>query len=64
MLAGDMDTKTLTVIFAAVVGAVFFVIGLFRVSLPRQKRWILAYTALCFFVYGALEYFGVIHLES
>jgi hypothetical protein len=32
--------------------------------LPRQKRWVFAYAALCFFIFGALEYFRVIHLES
>lgn len=59
-----MDTKTITGIFCAVAGLAGLFVAVFRTSLPRQKRWIFAYMALCFFVYGALEYFGIIHLES
>jgi hypothetical protein len=59
-----MDTKTFTGIFCGLAGTASLLFGFLRASLPRRKRWIFAYMALCFFVYGALEYFGVIHLES
>jgi len=42
----------------------FVFIAVLRTSLPLQKRWMLAYAAFCFFVFGGLEYFGIIHLES
>ena len=59
-----MDTKTITGIFCAVASLAALLVALLRTSLPRQKRWIVAYMALCFFVYGGLEYFGIIQLES
>ena len=59
-----MDTKAITGLFCALAGSALLLFALFRASLPRQKRWILAYMAVCFYVYGALEYFGVIRLES
>ncbi len=59
-----MDTKIFMGIFAVVVGSAFVILALARKSLPRQRRWIFAYLGVCFFVYGALEFFGVIRLES
>jgi hypothetical protein len=59
-----MDTKTITGLFCAVAGSAGLLIALFRTSLPRQKRLIFAYMGVCFFIYGALEFFGVIRLES
>jgi hypothetical protein len=59
-----MDTKTFTGIFCGVAGIASLLFGLLRAGLPRQKRWIFAYMALCFFAFGALEYFGIIRLES
>jgi hypothetical protein len=59
-----MDTKTLTGIFCALAGTASLLFGILRTSLPSQKRWLFVYLGLSFFVYGALEYFGMIHLES
>jgi hypothetical protein len=59
-----MDIKTSTGIFCAVAGTASVLFGILRPSLPSQKRWPLVYLGLTFFVYGALEYFGMIHLES
>jgi hypothetical protein len=59
-----MDTKTVTGIFGALAGAASLLFGLLRVGLPRQKRVVFLTLAVSFFVYGALEYFGIIHLES
>src|ERR1043166_6187204 len=58
-----MDTKTLNgiVCFIFVLSSLVVVIAVPR--LPRQKRLLFAYMALCFFVFGGLEYFGIIHLE-
>jgi hypothetical protein len=59
-----MATRTITGIVGAFAGFAFLLIAVFRTSFPRQKRWVFAYTALCFFVFGELEYFGIVHLES
>lgn len=59
-----MDTKAIAGICGAVIGIAFLLVGALRTSMPRRRRLIFAYTAVCFFVYGALEYFGIIHLES
>lgn len=58
-----MDTKAIVGIFGLVAGTVFILIALLRSSLPRQKRFILVYTGVCFYAFGALEYFSIIHLE-
>jgi hypothetical protein len=59
-----VDTKTLVGVFGAIAGTAFLIVALFRTSLPRQKRLMLAYAALCFYAFGALEYFGIVRLES
>ena len=59
-----MATQTITGIVCAVTGFAILLLAVIRTSFPRQKRWILAYAAFCFFVFGGLEYFGIIHLES
>ena len=59
-----MDTKTIVGILGLIAGIAFMLIAFLRSGLPRQKRLIFVYAALCFFVFGALEYFGIIHLEA
>jgi hypothetical protein len=59
-----MVTRTITGIVCAFAGLAFVLVAVLRTSLPRQKRWMFAYTAFCFFVFGGLEYFGTIRLES
>ena len=59
-----MDTKTITGIFCGVCGVASIIIALVANRPSRQKRWIFAYMGVCFFVFGGLEYFGIIHLES
>jgi hypothetical protein len=59
-----MATRTITGIICAVAGVAFLLVALLGTRLPRQKRWMLAYTAVCFLVFGGLEYFGIIHLET
>ena len=58
-----MDTKVFMGIFGAVVGSAFVIFALARKSWPRQKRLLFVYLGVCFYVYGALEYFGIIQLE-
>ena len=60
----NVETKIFAGIFGAVVGSAFLVFALARKGLPRQKRLILAYTGVCFYVYGALKFFGIIRLEA
>ena len=59
-----MDTKTLVGALGAIAGTAFILVALFRRNLPRSKRLMLAYAGVCFYAFGALEYFGIIHLES
>ena len=51
-------------IFGAVVGSAFVICAFSRKGLSRKRRWIFAYVGICFYVYGALEFFRVIRLES
>ena len=59
-----MDTKTIVGIVGLVAGTAFILIALLRTSLPRQKRLMFIYASVCFYAFGALEYFSIIHLES
>jgi hypothetical protein len=58
-----MDTNVFMGILGAVVGSFFVMFALARKSWPRQKRLIFVYVGVCFYVYGALEFFGIIQLE-
>jgi hypothetical protein len=59
-----MDTKTIVGILGLVAGTAFILIALLRTSLPPQKRLMFIYAGVCFYAFGALEYFSIIHLES
>lgn len=59
-----MATRTIVGLISVIAALALILTALLRTSLPRQKRWLLAYMAVCFLVYGALEYFGIIRLES
>lgn len=59
-----MDTGIIMGIFGAVVGTAFVFLGFARKGLPPRKRWMFVYAGICFYVFGALEWFGIIHLAS
>ena len=55
-----MDTKTIVGILGLVAGTAFILIALLRTSLPRYKRLMFIYASVCFYAFGALEYFSII----
>jgi uncharacterized membrane protein YeaQ/YmgE (transglycosylase-associated protein family) len=59
-----MRTNVAVGIFGALLGSAFLMLALFRTGSPRQRRLIFAYIGICFYIYGALEFFGVVRLES
>jgi len=59
-----MDTRTIVGILGLVAGTALILTALLCSSLPRQKRFMFIYAGVCFYVFGALEYFRIIHLES
>ena len=59
-----MNPKIVVGIVGLVAGTAFILLALLRTGLPRQNRLILAYAGLCFYAFGALEYFGIVRLEA
>ncbi len=59
-----MEAPTITAITCAILGSALLVAAALLTYQPRQRRMILAYMGVLFYVYGALEFFGIIHLAS
>jgi len=59
-----MDTRTVVGVLGLVAGTTFILIALLRSGLPRQKRFMFVYAGVCFYAFGALEYYRIIQLES
>ena len=59
-----MQTKTATAIIAGVIGSALLVAAFLLKAQPRWRRLVFTYMGALFYIYGALEFFGVIHLET
>jgi hypothetical protein len=58
-----MNTASLAALVGCVIGTALLFAALSLARQPRQRRLILAYMGALFYVYAALEFFGIIHLE-
>jgi hypothetical protein len=59
-----MNPASVPVIIIAAIGTALLVAALVLRGQPRARRLILAYMGALFFVYGGLEFFGIIRLAS
>ena len=59
-----MDPATATAIMCAIFGSALVGAAVFLRSQPRPRRLVLAYMGVLLYVYGALEFFGIIRLAS
>jgi hypothetical protein len=59
-----MHPATATAVICAIFGSALVAAAVFLRSQPRFRRLIFAYVGVLLYVYGALEFFGIIRLAS
>ncbi len=58
-----MNSASLAALIGCIIGTALLLAALSLARQPRQRLLILAYMGVLFYVYAALEFFSIIHLE-